>query len=83
MVRVYKHYAFNLREPHAGKRDNILLLLRVTLCVLLASKVTSFSSYAGVLSSWDDFYIMDRSVLVFINCVEYIRVLPDYENMSG
>ena len=81
MVRIYKHYAFNLQEPHAGKRNYGLLLLRVTLCVILASKVTSFSSYAGVLSSWDDFYIMDRSVLVFINCIECVRVLTDYENM--
>jgi hypothetical protein len=46
MLRVFKHYSFNLKEPTTG------------------SRIMSFSSYPGALTSIDDYYILGSGLIV-------------------
>ena len=79
MLRIYKHYAFKLQDSNAGTYIIVVLpLLYVPVLLLphrthLATEVMSFSSYPAYLSSFDDFYIMDRycihACMLFMECV--------------
>ena len=64
MNRIYKHYAINVAAT--GRK------------VMPATKVMSFSSYPGYLSSLDDFLIMDRYGPTHIILIEHPNAKYNY-----